>query len=292
MIIYKSQLLKYSGDFKWLISIFALHNLCEVVLFSQTHLPWGELWSIRAYYSVSLAAACYMLVFALRVSGCIDKKKAMMIFFLAPLIPIILVIFSDLIIKGNQYILGKYYADHGDYYIIFSLFVCSSLLLIPAALVAGYRNASATITQVRCIYVGLALLPISIAVIGVVIFQAFGIQANTVFLLPLTSTLFLLILYKSEDKHQLMDLRTWLPWSAENRAAKEIQIAQSDYFMEKISYQEFKQKVERVSLEKSLCKAGGSVSTAAKFMGLNRTTVYSMMNKHGISAGATQTNQT
>ena len=281
-IIHKSRQLNHSKELIGLLLVFSIHNACEIVLFFQDQIYMAEYWAIRAYYCSSLLSATYLVLYGLKIGGFIRFNKFTLLALAIPLLPAVFIAFSDLIITGNTFQNGKYFASHGPFYEVFSIYVFASQILMCGALVYGYFAAKDLIVKNQCLYVGVALLPIFLSVVVVIVSQKLGITANTLTMLPLASTLFLFILYKGESAHGLTDLRKWIPFSTERKASNQISSAESDYFLNRISFLEFKNRVERIALLKALSDSDGCITHAAKSMDMNRSTMYSMLKKHGI----------
>ena len=112
-----------SKDFKYLLMFFAIHNVCEISLFLQGYLPLADTWSIRAYYCASVLSAAYMVIYGAKIASLFELKVFKGIMSLLVIIPCLMISLSDVVIAGNEFSNGKYFAIRGSLYEVFSGFV-------------------------------------------------------------------------------------------------------------------------------------------------------------------------
>ena len=282
MILLWSHKTKQSKDFKYLIAIFAIHNICEIALFLQEYLPLAESIPIRTYYCASILSASYMVVYGAKIAQLFELKHFKIIIGLIAIIPCLMIALSNLVISGNEFLNGKYFATRGSFYGVFSGFVVVCQLSMSALLYQGYKKAQAPLVKIQCLYAGVSFLPIAMTVIFVVTVQAFGGTANTTTMLPLASTLFLFLIAKSEQKHGLTDIRKWIPYDAQWLLSKKNAKLKFLYNTGQLDLKQYINMTEKLELAFALYSNNRSVTYAAQSIGLKRSTFYSMMKRHDL----------
>ena len=150
-------------------------------------------------------------------------------------------------------------------------------------LVYGYIKPADQLDAIACLYSLFALTPLIIVSIVVLALKTFEIKINSAGIVPITTTLFLYIILKSESKHNFTDIRRYLPFSDERKAAIKL-LELTDIYSQKAyqndSYSELRKGIESRIILYTLSKCNGSVTEASKMMGLqNRSTLYSMINR-------------
>ena len=133
--------------------------------------------------------------------------------------------------------------------------------------------------QIRCSYVLLAFSPLIVSCLFVIGLMAMGIPINATIIMPITTTIFLFVIIKSESKHKLTDLRRYLPRSSERQTSKEIMELYSLYSQDEISYRECMNQIERLLVIHKYAKNGNNASATAKSMEMPRSSLYSIFNR-------------
>jgi hypothetical protein len=198
----------------------------------------------------------------------------------------LLVLFSDLIVAGFEPIGYAVTAIRGPYYWLFSATTIIALIFVAATLIYGYRKSESHHTQIQCLYSLFALAPIVVLGFLIIPLMYLGFQVNAAGFLPVCTSLFLLITLQSESRHRFTDIRRYLPYSQERKTAQEVQQLISKFSMDEISYKEMSAAFEKIALQHKLDEAGHSVSQAARLLKMKRSTLYSMLDRHGIKRDA------
>jgi len=205
---------KVSVLFLSLICVFALHNGIELVGYVQ-HLN-NE--TIDIYFRLYYVATIYLLMYIL-LHG-LTSSRFENVFITTAVVTVatslsLFVLFSDIIIAGQYSIGYSATAILGPYYSAFKLYVLASLLLSSAALIYRYKSSASQLESTRSLYSLFALSPVILACFLAMLFRILEMDINGAGMLPIATTLFLIIVLKGESKHRLSDIRRFLPLSPE-----------------------------------------------------------------------------
>ena len=282
ILIYARRNTRSSASLLVLISVLACHNAIELIGCIRFLDGQGIAALSRGYYVATVLMLATLPIHAQLVSGTSSK-------FVVPLIAALalsvssLIMFSDLIVAGYTSIGYTVTAVVGPYFFVFSLFVLFCLSLCVLTLIAGVKSAKTAIAENRCLYSLLAFSPLILVSLLALLLKVSGASINGAGIIPVATSIFLYILLKSEAKHQLTDIRRFLPLSQEKRSANEFlrlmdQYAQSD--SKANAFSELREGIERQAVLYSLAKCDDNITKAAEMMGVqNRSTLYSMMRR-------------
>ena len=115
--------------------------------------------------------------------------------------------------------------------------------------------------------------------ITLVVLMGFGIKVSGAAILPVTTTLFLLITLKGEPKHGLTDIRRHIPLSLERRKSGQIMDIFSSYAKDELSYRDSLTEIEKLLVTYKHDKNNGNVSTTASTMNIPRSSLYSIFRR-------------
>ncbi|MFT6097813.1 MAG: DNA-binding protein Fis [Arenicella sp.] len=265
-----------------LIIIFALHNAIEI--FGYFNVQRGDSANVYflLYYVATVYVILYMLLHGLSVSK-LENKMAVTAFVALSTCLSGLILFTDLII-GGQYSIGySVTAIKGPYYWGFAAYILITLSSGFFATLLGYKNATSQIDSIRCLHSMLALAPMTLVCAIAMIFKMTDVGVNATGLIPIATTLFLVIVLKTESKHKLSDLRRVMPLSPERQTSNNFMDLLDSYIQSghrSNVYKELQAGIEREIIMYSIKKCDGNISKTTRMMGLkNRSTLYSMMTR-------------
>lgn len=275
-----------------LLVICGLHNICEVLTYGSFLNGSDPGMLFRTYYLLLIFMFAYMFAYAIQVS------QLKLRFLYQPLIVICIVIgglfYTNMIVEGYTAIEYSITAIRGEHYWIFQLSALSLLFGTPIVLTVGYRRAQDQRVKVQCMYTILALAPLVFGIAFVILLMMAGIKINAMIVIPIATTLFIIVTVRTEAKHRMTDIRRWLPGSPERKAAMEMLEAASDYNLGDKNLKEALQTCEKVLVKYKFDlhrypdadnpgKQVYNVSAAADDMGMSRSTAYLKAEQHGIS---------
>ena len=189
---------------------------------------------------------------------------------------------SDLVVAGYREASYTLTAVKGNYYFLFQAFTLVTVFTVLGSLIAGYVRATDRRTELQNVYMLVALAPITILSLSVTVLLVFGISFNVAAVFPLATTFFVAVLAMAEKEHGITDIRIYLPFSAERSLMSELVKAGALFSIRKNNFKATADKIEKALLLYSLRKNDFTVSKAAKDMGINRTTLYSICRRHEI----------
>ena len=287
ILIINFKLDKISIVFLSLIIIFALHNGIELFGYLSVFNNGDAGSFFRPYYVITLYLLSYLLLYGLTVSGYINRVITTSLLSLTTLLAG-LVLFSDQIIIGYESIGYSVTAIEGKYYPVLSAFVLVNLSLTFGVLFYKYKNADSLLQSQRCLHSIYALTPIIFAFTLTVICKSLGIKFNAAVIVPIATTLFLIILLSNESRHKLSDIRKFLPLSLERQTSKNFMSILDHYITHGNEQDKFKtvqSRIEKEIIIYSLKKCDYNISKTTQLMGLRgRSTLYSMMKRLDINA--------
>jgi len=129
-------------------------------------------------------------------------------------------------------------------------------------------------------YTLLAFSPLVLICFAVVVLMMTGFDASSAMLIPIASTMLLIITLKGK-KTALVDIswRSFTPFTLEYKLRRELNLAQVRYIDQSNSHQETMRQIEKALLEYQRDKHDGSIAKASKTIGIMRSTFYSKMNR-------------
>ena len=190
-----------SALFFRLIIVASIHNVCEMMTFSNFLFGLSPEYLFRSYYVLTCALLCCICAYAVEVSEIKVKGIYHLIAGACAMIAV-LVLFTDHVVAGYTAIDYSITAIKAPHYWIAQITAVSLLVSTVAFLVVGYLKAKTHQTEVRCVYTLFALLPIVLCVLLVVGLMALGAQVNGMMVIPISITLFILVTLKTETLHR------------------------------------------------------------------------------------------
>lgn len=264
--------------FGFMVLVFACHNLCEVLVFWEYFHGDKAEFILRAYYVISLTS---LLSITFYISSITDFLKPSNKFFLIALVAVVssFIVFSDFIVAGSRSLGYVFTAERGEYYDIFQGMSLALMCLLPMVLYREYARSKCHDSQIKCAFMGLALVPHFLSVVLVILVMNLGLEINGAAIFPFATTLFLVIILASENQHNLTDIRRFIPFSDERRTSNEIMEIFSKYARDQESYRESISEIEKLLVTHKYDKTGRNASSTAELMGMPRSSLYSLFNR-------------
>lgn len=267
-----------SRTFMWMISIFAFHNMCEVILFFGFFNDANTDYLLKVYYLVSIAALLSVSWYVTSFSN-VKKFWHISVSVFICLIFALVAIFSDLIIAGTSRLSYIVTALRGEFYWTFQVLSLVLLLSIIFQLYVSYTRADSHMMKMRSLYTAIALTPHFLAVIVVMGLMNAGVLINGTVIFPIATTLFIVITLASEYQHRSTDIRRYMPFSEERRTTNKIMEIFSNYARDDAGYRDSVTEIERLLVLYKLDRAGGNATSTAEQMGMPRSSLYSIFNR-------------
>jgi len=275
---------KVSLLFLSLIVVFATHNAIEAlthIQYSENH-TWAAILTFKLYCVATIYLMLYILLHGLSTSKLENSYTTASLTLIASVLSA-LILFTNNIVTGQFTITYPITATKAPSYWLFSTFIISILSISLFSLIYGYRSAKSRLDATRCKYSLFALTPILIIFSLTITLKIIDAKINAAWLVPIATTLFLIIILKTESKHKLSDIRHLLPLSLERQTANNFLLLLDHYVKNNgkdNAYKELQHGIEREIISYSLKKCNNNVAHTANMMGIrNRSTLYAMINR-------------
>jgi len=272
---------KEANAFCIMIFMFICICVCEVLSAFEFFKAERFLYLFKAYYLIALCGLCAIYAYALHVVRETSKRSVLLVYLVALALSG-LVLFTKMIISGIEPLGHTQTAIKGSLYIMFQAFSLVLLGLIIATLLRGYLRPKDHLMQIQCSYTLLALFPFVITSLVILAIMAAGYKVNAALILPIVYVAFMLITLVGESRHQITDVRRFMPYSAERYTSNEIMDIFSSFARDEISYRDGINEIERLLVLHKYQKNGGNASATAELMKMPRSSLYSIFHRLGI----------
>jgi len=271
-----------SRVFNTMIWIFACHNICEIFALTHAFTNENATHVVRFYYAFSFWGMIYILLYALEVSKSAWFKTMWVALPIFAGFASLISLFTDQIVSGSTVIDGILISSKGSLYWIFQSTVLISMFTTVGLLIVGSLRASGYATRTQCVFALIAIAPLTLVGPTIIFLQSYGVIINTSMLLPICSTLYLVIVFIGESRHGLTDIRMYLPKSIERQTSQKLLELCAKFSNSEYSLRETQDLVERTLIMHALQKTNYNMSQSAEQMQVNRSTLYSACKRLGI----------
>ena len=277
---------KVSTVFLSLLLVFACHNAIELIGFFKIFQDVSVAAHFRAYYVATLAMLMCVNLQAYSIAGITNRALIASVVGVSVMLAIA-ILFTDFVVAGAFQTTFTMSAVEGPWYFLFGSYLVATFASVIWVLVHTYQYPNNTADGQKALYTLFALLPLVLVFLAALALKSMGYGGAAAGALPVATTLFLIIMLKTESRHHLTDLRRFLPFSAERNASAEF-LRLMDTYSQNLgdadSFSELRNGIERQAVLYTLEKSGNNITKAAEMMGLqNRSTLYSMMKRLEIS---------
>jgi hypothetical protein len=268
------------------IVTYAIHNVWEITVLLSPYLSNDlSFFIMRIYYVTSFLLTGLACSLALRISEVPKSgyfKKLELVTWVSTSIGILLSLFSNMIITGVEPLTYSMTALRGPAYIFFAASCSLALIIGLTSLIIESLNSDSERQRKRTLGMLIAFTPMVVAAIGVILLMHYNYQINATMVLPITSTLFLVILTWSERKHRLTGLRHIIPFTHEFRVSNELRDTFNSFAANEISFTDANDKIQTLLLSYSYEKHKGNKKLIAKTLQIPRSTLYTKLDKYKI----------
>ena len=246
-------------------------------------LPFFALFFLKIYY----VTLFWLLTFLLQISILVvheglSRKIGLAIYLIATTMTAIM-LFSDWIIIGAKPIGYTVTRIPGVHYWTMPVygFVLSTLSI--GAFVYGYRTLENQFDRLRCFYFLLAICSLTFPILIAVVIMMLDVQMNAAVILPIGTSLFLIIVGYALGNHKLYDIRIWVPFTQTFRLdmARHREFFISPDGSEMLA-RERRAQHEKRYLVRALTMSDGNQKQAAKRLGISESAVSSKRKQYRI----------
>lgn len=268
---------------KWVafVTVFAVLNLCEVLLLFGDERGWRLENFLCIYYVLILAVMSYGLNYIVD-SSMLLQRTYFKFCAAGSLVMMGFVIATDSIIYGEASAATYISAYKGDHFIYFKALVLAHLIGGLSFLLYNtcYWKSRCVDRFVNCLYALIGFLPLIVFGGAIILLLQKDFGVNALVVLPVCSTFFLMVTVKGQSIYLLKrDIRSIFPFTPESGVRAEFEWATTQYNFGKTKHKETMIMLERNLVLYKLTKHNWNVSRAASDMGLSPSTLYSMMER-------------
>ena len=196
-----------------LLLVQVITNVLELLAYYYIDSHSATVLALKVYY----VALLWILVFLQQISMIVVWKKPSRFWsWLNYLTAIVLVcgfLFSDLIISGASSIEYTVTRIAGAYYWVVPAYVLIALVLSTGTCVYGYHTLKSQFEKIRCVYLLLALSCQLTPLVIAQVLMAFDIRVSAAVMLPIGTSLFLILVSYALSKEELYDVRRLIPFT-------------------------------------------------------------------------------
>lgn len=279
IILFFASSSKKSKVFICFIASISIHNISELILFFHIFNKTDPTIALKIYYSCLIGGIAAMCVYTTSIFNKNWLKTIIKIVTSLSLIIICLLMFTPMIINGYKPLGELVTASKGSFYFIFQSVAISALLYSFISLIYTCLTNKETEKKVRAAYVLASFIPVILTGLSIIFLMILGIQINAIALLPIATTLLLLITLKAEKNHSITDIRMYMPFSKERKISQNLIHIISDYSVSDKDYRNTVKDIERVLLSYSYEKTNFCKSKTAEKLNVSRSTLYSMFDR-------------
>lgn len=266
-----------------LIAVLAIHNIVELMMFSNLLNEHNSEILLRCYYVCVTTVSAYVVYYS------VDSDKLPLSFYVGLIYAVwavvlsILFLASDSIVNGAMPLTFSVTAIKGDSYWLFQTFALSAIAITWYFLHFNYKASTTPEEEIRNYYALISITPLFLGAGLVMILMLFGVAINAAAVFPISSTLFLLILVHGKHSSSIKaDPRDVIPFAQKSELATILGHVSYQYRIGNISHKDLMSKIEKAHIMHKLSFYEFNVSKTAKSMGISRSTLYSKFKILGI----------
>lgn len=270
---------KENGALILLLGALLLMNIIEFSSFMLLDSPRLIAWLMHAYYCATAFAAAAILNLFLYLIGGTTAQLTKINWVLAAII-IALSAIPGAVIAGIENIGYTFIRIPGTLYIVWAVYIVSTLLFGVFLLLNGYRSRKDSLQRRRCLAVLLGLMPLICSAIGIVVLMLSGVKVNGTVILSCSVIFFLVALIYSEQRHALFRLLAHVPFTEEyalrSELANQVRKIESNAFggADQSNFKDQIKKIESLYIDLAIIANDGNKTHAAAALGISSATLH------------------
>lgn len=262
-----------------LVSTLLAMNLIEFTTFVFLDSPHELQWLYHLYYAAGAITAAATVHLFLHLTG----KTALPFININWLIAAVVAAMSlipGVIIAGIENIGYTFIRIPGDLYIVWAVYIVSTLLFSIVILAGGYRRSKEPLLRRKCLAVLIAILPAIACSIGIVLLMVAGVKVNATVVLSSAVIFFVVTLIYSEQRYELFKLLARVPFTEEyilrSELTEQIRQIESNAFggSDQLSFKAQIRKIESLYIDLAIVANGGNKTHAATALGISNATLH------------------
>ncbi|MGI9292967.1 MAG: histidine kinase N-terminal 7TM domain-containing protein [Pseudomonadales bacterium] len=269
---------KYSALVLLLCALLVM-NLVEFSMFMLPDKPREIAWLVHIYYFAATFSAAAILNLFLYMTGDAANNLTKLNWALATVISAVTLI-PGVIIAGIENIGYTWMRIPGSFYVMWTVYIVSTLLFSLFLLVSGYKRSRDMLQRRRCLAVLLGLSPFICCAIGVIVLMLLGVKINATLVLSSAVIFFLIALIYSEQRHGLFKILARVPFTEEyalrSELASLVRKIESSAFgsADQLAFKDQIKKIESLYVELAIVANDGNKTHAAAALGISNATLH------------------
>lgn len=203
---------------------------------------------------------------------------------------IILMLGSNLLVSGFEFISYSYTREPGQFYWLVQLFLISTILSTILLLTIGTKNKN-KIDARRSKFLLLSISPLLLIALVLIILMQSGIKINASIIFPVFISYYLMMILQTEKDESLFSLLMKVPFSRERESFKEISKEVQQFListelsfsektkMDSLSLKDLTASIEGLIVEHAVKLNQGSQVRAASLLGVSSSSICRKKNK-------------
>ena len=263
------------------VSSLALFNLSELGVYAAYSFNMPHTNLLAAYYVCCITVMSAGVFYSMDGDKFLSQKIASWLIAAFGLILSVLFVSTNLMVESYNAGVFPVEAIKGRWFPFFQFYSLASLSCMLGFLVFNYRRCSQAKVQAAYIYSMIGMFVVVAAGVSLTILMMAGVDANGSGLLPITTTVFLLLTASGRNLDLVgYDIRVLDPYSIEAKARKQLSKIHSQYSFDEISLNEAIAMTEKILINHKLDSNNGNKSETARQIKINRKTLYNKLSKN------------
>ena len=256
------------------VSVLALLNLSELLLYSGLVDAQTLGLMTRNYYVWCTVGLAYSFAYVMNANKYSIQRYFSYIVFGAAGFLCVAFLFTDILVSAATMDGLVITSTKSEFYPLFSAFGGITAVLTLCVLGYNYHKETEAKQQIAYTYTVIGLIPVMFAAVALNLFLARGYSVNGSAVLPVLTTVFLLVTARGRDSSMISrDPRQMLPFGPESAAAKLIRFAQTKSALNENDFEKTMLLMSYGVLLQRLAANNGNRTKTADEMGISRSSV-------------------
>ncbi len=244
-------------------------------IFSYTNNVQAAYYGMKGYYAASFISICLLPFLILQLT----RKQLQKNYYIAALLLyftiLILLIFSNWLIKDIKLLGITFTVVKGNYYWLFQASVVSTIAFAIYQLKSKVKD---NFLQIRTNNILITFIPVAFFAIFIILLMQLGVQINAIGFMPICTSIFVAGITNNICHKQIIDYRYWLPFSKKRREINKLIKPFIEIQADGLD-PDFKKEYNQMIAKHALELFGGNQTKAAEWLKVSQSWV-SRNNKH------------
>ena len=266
-----------------LLIVLSIANVLELLSYYYKDTLPGTLIALRIYYVTLLLLFAFLFqISVLILDETVGKKVGLGNYILSGGMALAM-LFTDLFITGATSLGYTVTRIAGEYYPVFQLYAVLMLILSISTCIYGFKKAEHHFTRIQSMYVLIAVFFLALPIVIAIVLMLFEIKVNAAIILPIGTSIFLVVMTYGLNAEGLYDLRVWIPGTVMFKLHRSFH---KEFMLNldgtEMSAKERNQAHEKRYIIQALIQANGNQKKAAKLLDVSESTISLKRKKYNI----------